>query len=90
MAESKDLKDDIILFDHPIFRIPQSQPLISITHPKSLNICIREQIFVSGDTRPIVAEALTILENLEHRGSCGCEADTGNEAGILMQIPHKQ
>ncbi len=37
----------------------------------------------------IVADALTILENLEHRGACGCEANTGDGAGILMQIPHK-
>ena len=37
----------------------------------------------------IVTDALTILENLEHRGACGCEANTGDGAGILMQIPHK-
>ena len=37
----------------------------------------------------IVADALTILENLEHRGACGCESNTGDGAGILMQIPHR-
>src|SRR6188768_3391374 len=35
----------------------------------------------------IVANALTILENLDHRGAC-CEENTGDGAGILMQIPH--
>src|SRR5712671_2403307 len=35
-----------------------------------------------------VADALTILENMEHRGACGCEANTGDGAGILIQIPH--
>src|SRR5262249_9624759 len=37
----------------------------------------------------IVRKALRILENLEHRGACGCEANTGDGAGILMQIPHR-
>jgi glutamate synthase (ferredoxin) len=37
----------------------------------------------------IVAQGLQILENLEHRGACGCETNTGDGAGILMQIPHK-
>ena len=27
--------------------------------------------------------------NLDHRGACGCEANTGDGAGILMQVPHK-
>ncbi len=36
----------------------------------------------------IVANALTVLENLEHRGACGCEPETGDGAGILLQIPH--
>jgi glutamate synthase (ferredoxin) len=37
----------------------------------------------------IIEQALTILENLEHRGACGCETNTGDGAGILMQVPHK-
>jgi glutamate synthase (ferredoxin) len=36
----------------------------------------------------IIEQALTILVNLDHRGACGCEANTGDGAGILMQIPH--
>jgi glutamate synthase domain-containing protein 2/glutamate synthase domain-containing protein 1/glutamate synthase domain-containing protein 3 len=35
----------------------------------------------------IVQKALQILINLEHRGACGCEANTGDGAGILVQIP---
>ncbi len=35
----------------------------------------------------IVASALTMLENMEHRGACGCEENTGDGAGILTQIP---
>ncbi|MHB8918730.1 MAG: glutamate synthase central domain-containing protein, partial [Desulfocucumaceae bacterium] len=36
----------------------------------------------------IVRQALTVLVNLDHRGARGSEADTGDGAGILMQIPH--
>jgi glutamate synthase domain-containing protein 2/glutamate synthase domain-containing protein 1/glutamate synthase domain-containing protein 3 len=36
----------------------------------------------------IVHQALEILVNLEHRGACGCEPNTGDGAGILMQVPH--
>ena len=37
----------------------------------------------------IVKNALEVLLNLEHRGACGCEKNTGDGAGILMQIPHR-
>jgi len=37
----------------------------------------------------IVSDALTILENMEHRGACGCENNTGDGAGILIQTPHE-
>lgn len=35
-----------------------------------------------------VTQALTILMNLNHRGGCGSEANTGDGAGILIQLPH--
>jgi len=37
----------------------------------------------------IVSDALTILENMEHRGACGCEINTGDGAGIMVQTPHE-
>lgn len=37
----------------------------------------------------IVQQALTILVNLDHRGAVGAETNTGDGAGILMQMPHK-
>ena len=36
----------------------------------------------------LVSDALKILVNLDHRGACGCEANTGDGAGILIQVPH--
>ncbi|HVW79619.1 MAG TPA: glutamate synthase large subunit [Mycobacteriales bacterium] len=35
----------------------------------------------------IVADALTALHNLDHRGASGAEVNTGDGAGILTQIP---
>ncbi|MCB0075116.1 MAG: hypothetical protein KDE20_26840, partial [Caldilineaceae bacterium] len=37
----------------------------------------------------IVEQGLTILLNLDHRGARGSEHNTGDGAGILIQIPHK-
>src|SRR5918995_6605321 len=37
----------------------------------------------------IVRKALHVLINLEHRGACGCEANTGDGAGILVQMPDR-
>src|SRR5437867_2034756 len=37
----------------------------------------------------IVRRSLQVLMNLQHRGAKGCEANTGDGAGILMQIPHQ-
>ena len=35
-----------------------------------------------------VQDAITMLMNMEHRGGCGCEPETGDGAGILIQNPH--
>jgi len=40
-------------------------------------------------THEIVSQALTALRNLEHRGASGAEPDSGDGAGILIQIPDK-
>ncbi len=36
----------------------------------------------------IIQKAILSLEHLGHRGACGCEVNTGDGAGILIQIPH--
>ena len=37
----------------------------------------------------VVAQGLQVLINLLHRGACGCEANTGDGAGILIQMPDR-
>ena len=39
-------------------------------------------------TNTLVRQALTVLMNLRHRGASGSEPNTGDGAGILLQIPH--
>ncbi|MFT4187584.1 MAG: glutamate synthase large subunit [Aeromicrobium sp.] len=40
-------------------------------------------------TNDIVAKGLTALRNLDHRGAVGGEPDTGDGAGILLQVPDR-
>ena len=40
-------------------------------------------------SRSIVSRAIGALCNLEHRGATGAEADTGDGAGILVQVPDR-
>ncbi len=37
----------------------------------------------------IIQQGLRVLDNLAHRGACGCDPRTGDGAGILMQLPHE-
>ncbi|MGA7496435.1 MAG: glutamate synthase large subunit [Isosphaeraceae bacterium] len=37
----------------------------------------------------LVRDGLQALVNLNHRGACGCENNTGDGAGVLIQIPHE-
>jgi glutamate synthase (NADPH/NADH) large chain len=37
----------------------------------------------------IVRQALRVLMNLLHRGACGCEPNTGDGAGVLIQMPDR-
>lgn len=36
-----------------------------------------------------IMDAMIMLENMEHRGACGCDPDSGDGAGIMFQIPHQ-
>ncbi len=37
----------------------------------------------------IIRKGIEVLVNLTHRGACGCDPETGDGAGILIQIPHR-
>ena len=42
----------------------------------------------SDSSHKITKDALEMLTRMDHRGACGCEANTGDGAGILTNIPH--
>ncbi|MEE2780628.1 MAG: glutamate synthase large subunit [Planctomycetota bacterium] len=45
---------------------------------------------VKGErSHQIIIDAEEILRNMDHRGACGCEANTGDGAGILTALPHE-
>jgi glutamate synthase (NADPH) large chain len=37
----------------------------------------------------IITKGIQVLLNLTHRGACGCDPETGDGAGVLLQIPHQ-
>ena len=37
----------------------------------------------------VIKKGIEILINLTHRGACGCDPETGDGAGIMIQIPHE-
>ena len=37
----------------------------------------------------ILLDAEEVLRNMDHRGACGCEPNTGDGAGILTALPHE-
>ena len=44
---------------------------------------------ISGEkSHDIILKGIEILINLTHRGACGCDPQTGDGAGVLLQIPH--
>ena len=45
---------------------------------------------VKGErSHKLVRQAFEVVGNLLHRGACGCEVNTGDGAGMLLQLPHK-
>jgi glutamate synthase domain-containing protein 2/glutamate synthase domain-containing protein 1/glutamate synthase domain-containing protein 3 len=39
------------------------------------------------ESHQVVSDALKMLENMNHRGACGCEEDSGDGAGIMVKTP---
>jgi glutamate synthase (NADPH) large chain len=72
-----------------VFRaIPQAQGLYNPEHEH--DACgVGFVVNIKGQrSHQIVRKGLEVLDNLTHRGACGCDPLTGDGAGILMQIPH--
>src|SRR5262249_37059292 len=45
---------------------------------------------IAGEkSHKLVDDAVEILVNLQHRGACGCEDNTGDGAGMMLQVPQR-
>ncbi|MBV9613672.1 MAG: glutamate synthase subunit alpha, partial [Acidobacteriaceae bacterium] len=79
---------EVYPFDH-CNQLPPPQGLYHPAHEH--DACgIGFVVNVNGTaSHEIVLKGLEILVNLQHRGACGCDSETGDGAGILIQIPHE-
>ena len=69
-------------------RLPQPQGLY---HPRNEHDACGMGLVASikGEkSHDIIRKGLEVLINLTHRGAAGCDPETGDGAGILIQIPH--
>ena len=69
-------------------RIPDPQGLY---HPQNEHDACGMGLVASirGEkSHEIIRKGLEVLINLTHRGAAGCDPETGDGAGILIQIPH--
>ena len=73
---------------YPFRGLPQAQGLYRPEHEH--DACgIGFVASIEGrKSHDIVLKGIQILINLAHRGACGCDPQTGDGAGILIQIPH--
>ncbi len=45
---------------------------------------------IAGEkSHDLIHKGIEVLVNLEHRGACGCDPETGDGAGILIQLPDR-
>ena len=73
---------------HSRLRIPDAQGLY---HPHNEHDACGMGLVASirGEkSHEIIRKGLEVLINLTHRGAAGCDPETGDGAGILIQIPH--
>ena len=74
---------------HNYRSVPKKQGLYDPAHEH--DACgVGFVVNIKGErSHDIVAKGLQVLDNLTHRGACGCDPRTGDGAGILIQIPHE-
>ena len=74
---------------HTVSDVPSAQGLYHPSHEH--DACgIGFVASIRGEkSHDIILKGIEVLINLTHRGACGCDAETGDGAGILIQIPHR-
>ncbi len=72
---------------HQFSSLPQAQGLYDPANEHDACGVAFVATLTGVPSHDIVAKGLTALRNLDHRGAVGGEPDTGDGAGILMQVP---
>ena len=69
--------------------LPQAQGLYDPRHEH--DACGIGFVVNTGGARShgIILKGIQILLNLTHRGACGCDPETGDGAGVMIQLPHE-
>ncbi|MBT6450287.1 MAG: hypothetical protein HOK62_06185, partial [Verrucomicrobiales bacterium] len=71
----------------PQFGFPKKQGLYDPANEKD-SCGVGFVAHVKGvPSHQIVLDAIQMLKNMDHRGACGCEANTGDGSGILTGLP---
>src|SRR5262245_65382372 len=73
--------------EHPGGGLPEKQGLYDPEHEHDACGVAFVANLRGAKEHAVVEKALTVLENLSHRGACGCDPRTGDGAGIILQIP---
>src|SRR4051812_24477493 len=76
----------------PSERVPAPPDAIGLYDPRNEHEACGVGFVVDIKGRPssrVVRQGLELLINLQHRGACGCEPNTGDGAGIMLQMPDK-
>lgn len=69
-------------------RIPQAQGLYNPDNEHD-SCGVGFVANIKGDrSHQIIQDAAIMLQNMDHRGGCGCETNTGDGAGMLTALPH--
>ena len=72
----------------PLLHLPKAHGLYNPNNEKE-NCGVGFIAHIKGKpSHSITVDALEMLARMDHRGGCGCEANTGDGAGILTDIPH--
>ena len=73
----------------PRFHLPEKQGLYDPTNEHD-SCGVGFVAHIKGQrSHQIVLDAEEVLRHMDHRGACGCEANTGDGAGILTALPHE-
>jgi hypothetical protein len=67
--------------------LPPAQGLYDPRHEKDACGVAFVATLTGEASHDIVVKALTALRNLDHRGAAGAEVNSGDGAGILLQVP---